>query len=397
MSIKLAYFPVQTSFSNKKTSDIPTPTQIGNTYLCPNALLNYTDNKKVRIMITPDFTNINLDKLVTHHIGNKLLEEGILLSEQATDIERSTGDYLLKYFLTAFKPEEFYHFSHPADISMNEIYTITQRIFADKTRFIQDSQQIARLLYEHSTHPKIKEGELNIALFSDAILGDETVEAIGIFKSENNVPFIKMDSSLENYSIHHDFGFELKGIDKGCIIFNSGEESGFRLLIVDHTNRSAEAVYWKDDFLQVTPVSNEYFQTNQFLGITKNFVVKKLSEEFEVSKADKIDLLNRSVEYFKAHGNFDKTQFENEVFQQDEIINSFRSFNDNWLSDNQTESLDSFEISPQAVKKQARAFKSVLKLDKNFHIYIHGDKDLIERGTEADGRKYYKIYYHTES
>ena len=35
-------------------------------------------------MITPDFTNINLNKLVTHPIGNNLLEKGILLSEQET-------------------------------------------------------------------------------------------------------------------------------------------------------------------------------------------------------------------------------------------------------------------------------------------------------------------------
>jgi hypothetical protein len=348
-------------------------------------------------MVTPDYTNINLDKLVTHHIGNKLLEEGITLSEQATDIERSSGDYLLKYFLNPFKPEEFYSFSHAVSLSMNEVYTIAQRIFSDKSSFISDSQQIARLLYEYSTHPKIKQGELNIALFSEAILGDEVVDAIGIFKSENDAAFIKMEESPLNFFIRHDFGFELKGIDKGCIIFNTGADTGYRILIVDNTNRSAEAVYWKDDFLQVTPVSDEYYQTNQFMGIAKNFVVKKLSEDFDVSKADKIDLLNRSVEYFKEHGNFDKTQFENEVFQQDNIINSFREFNDSWISENGMELLENFEISPQAVKKQARAFKSVLKLDKNFHIYIHGDKDLIERGTESDGRKYYKIYYTSES
>jgi hypothetical protein len=41
---------------------------------------------------------------------------------------------------------------------------------------------------------------------------------------------------------------------------------------------------------------------------------------------------------------------------------------------------DGFSISAEAVKKQSRVFKSVLKLDKNFHIYIHGDKELIERG-----------------
>jgi len=348
-------------------------------------------------MVTPDFTNIGLDQLITHHIGNKLLEEGILLSEEVTRIEQSTTSYLLKYFISAFKPEEFYSFNHSVNISMNEVYGIAQQIFSDKSSFIENSQKIARLLYEYSTHPKIKPGELNVALFSDADLGNEIVDAIGIFKSENDVPFIKMEGQAAKYTIHHDFGFELKGIDKGCLIFNTQEDTGYRLLIVDNTNRMAEAVYWKDEFLQVAPVSDEFYQTNQFMGITKNFVVNQLSEEFVVTKADKIDLLNRSVEYFKSHGNFDKTQFENEVLQDDGIINSFRSFNDSWQADNQIDYPESFEISPQAVKKQARAFKSVLKLDKNFHIYIHGDKDLIERGTEADGRKYYKIYFQSES
>jgi hypothetical protein len=57
---------------------------------------------------------------------------------------------------------------------------------------------------------------------------------------------------------------------------------------------------------------------------------------------------------------------------------------------------DEFEVSQQAVKKQARVFKSVLKLDKNFSIYIHGDKSFVERGKESDGRKYYKFYYDIE-
>ena len=59
-------------------------------------------------------------------------------------------------------------------------------------------------------------------------------------------------------------------------------------------------------------------------------------------------------------------------------------------------SKDNFSISTSAVKYQSRVFKSVLKLDNNFHIYIHGDKELIEKGTDNDGRKYYKIYYDLE-
>jgi hypothetical protein len=57
---------------------------------------------------------------------------------------------------------------------------------------------------------------------------------------------------------------------------------------------------------------------------------------------------------------------------------------------------DRFAISADAVKRQARVFKSVLKLDKNFHIYIHGDRNKIEQGVDENGRKFYKIYYEQE-
>ena len=49
------------------------------------------------------------------------------------------------------------------------------------------------------------------------------------------------------------------------------------------------------------------------------------------------------------------------------------------------------------MKKQAKIFKSVLKLDNNFHIYIHGKRELIEQGVDPNGRKFYKIYYEEES
>jgi hypothetical protein len=49
------------------------------------------------------------------------------------------------------------------------------------------------------------------------------------------------------------------------------------------------------------------------------------------------------------------------------------------------------------VKRQARIFKSVLKLDKNFHIYIHGDRNKIEHGVDESGRKFYKIFYEQET
>ncbi|MDR2511118.1 MAG: nucleoid-associated protein, partial [Bacteroidales bacterium] len=55
-----------------------------------------------------------------------------------------------------------------------------------------------------------------------------------------------------------------------------------------------------------------------------------------------------------------------------------------------------FVISDSAVKKQSRTFKSVIKLDKNFHIYVHGDSNLIQQG-EDDKGKFYKIRYQEEN
>jgi hypothetical protein len=117
------------------------------------------------------------------------------------------------------------------------------------------------------------------------VLDDEVVEAIGIFKSETDVPFLKMKNQKSKFNINHDYGYEIKGVDKGCFIFNTDQQNGYKILIIDNSNKSAEAQYWKDDFLKVKPVANEFHQTNQFLGIAKDYVTKKLPQEFEVNKS----------------------------------------------------------------------------------------------------------------
>ncbi len=137
--------------------------------------------------------------------------------------------------------------------------------------------------------------------------------------------------------------------------------------------------------------------TNHFLTLTKEFVTEQFPTEFETTKKDQIEILKRSVDFFKTHDTFDKEEFEQEVLQQENIIQSFSRFDERYKQENRIEIEDHFEISTQALKKQEKVFKSVIKLDKNFHIYIHGDRDLIEHGIEKDGRKFYKIYYSDES
>ncbi len=348
-------------------------------------------------MINLDFEQIELRQLATHFVGNKMREEQLKLSHSGTQIGSETLPYLLKYFLKPFKPHEFYQFGHTVELSMNPVYTMMKKLFKERDEFINNSQGLAKLLFESSSHPKIKAGEFNVAFFENIVLGDEIVEAIGIFKSETNVPFLRMNSTTTSFDINHEFGYQIKGIDKGCLVLNTGEEEGYEVLVIDNTNKSNEAQFWKDEFLKLKPLSNEFHQTKQFLTLTKNYVSDKMHEDFEVEKADKIDLLNRSMDYFKFKDEFQRVDFENEVLVDDNIIESFRKYDENYHQQREMEQPSKhFHISAPAVRKQARVFKSVLKLDKNFHIYIHGDRNMIEKGKEEDGRQFYKVYFELE-
>lgn len=347
-------------------------------------------------MSIPKFKHIDIHYLVTHHVGNKHREEALLLSDESTQIDGETIDYLLKYFLHPFKSEEYYAFTHPMGLDMNPIYKTARKIFENQDTLVDDSRDIARLLYEATNHPQIKKGELNVAYFTEIHYEGQSVDGIGIFKSESQVPFLKMQYFEKIYEINHDFGFELNSIDKACLILNSNAEEGYRVLLLDNINKQQDARYWRDDFLKLTPISNEFHQTQRVMAMTHEYLNDQLATEFPINRAEQIDLMNKSVDYFKSHDNFDKNDFAEEVLGEPEMIQAYKQFDQKYQDDYEVDIPGDFMISNQAVKKYSRNFKSVLKLDKNFHVYIHGDRELIELCYDDDGRKYYKIYFEEE-
>lgn len=342
-----------------------------------------------------EFSNVELSELAVHWVGNKLRDEELNTFAEPAEVDEESKQHLLKHFLSPFKSNEPYNFFHQTDVSLNEVYAFSKRIFRDKGSFMDFSIEIAKHLYEHSTHPKITGGELSVCMFANCIYEGKKTSAIGIFKSDNKGVFIKYQTRKDRVKVTYDNGVSSEKLEKGCLILNLDKEDGYKVFIVD-TKQSSEAQYWKEHFLKVRPISNDYNLTKLFLSATKNFVTTQLPEEVEVAKTDQIDLLNRSIQYFKEHETFNKKEFEKEVLQNKDIITSFRKYDREFASEHSLETLDSFDISNQAVLNQSKIFKRVLKLDKNFHIYIHGDKSLIEKGKEKDGRKFYKIYYDEE-
>ncbi len=344
-------------------------------------------------MDTFDFTEIDIDSIVTHHIGNKLRDEGCFLSESVSMFDDDTKSILQRYFINSLKTDILYKFTHTIDVKLNSIYSLLSDKYLNNSEesFVQMSQDIAKLLYNNSMHPKIKDGNLNVIRISNVLHNNNYTTAIGIFKSEMSVPFIKMNKCNEKYEINHEYGFEVNNIDKGCLIVNCADD--YKILIIDNTNKS-EAQYWTNDFLNVTQCQDEYYNTQNVMNLAKSFI-KELPNEFEVSRADQVDLANRTSKFFKEKDSFDMEEFANEVIEQPEVIESFNRYKEAYAQERDIEFTDSFAISDSAVKKGARALKSVIKLDKNFHIYIHGDRNKIENGEDEKG-KFYKVYYNEE-
>ncbi|HEV7348404.1 nucleoid-associated protein [Telluribacter sp.] len=339
-----------------------------------------------------DFNETIIRKLIVHRISNDAHKSSVsdnLYNYQNEEEEEILKKIFLKPFASISATNEF---THKINIALNPLFKISQAIFEDED-FIGKSKDIFTHLKSVSKHPNIKDGDLFIVKYDDIKMDNGFYEALGIYKIENKERFIET-TTRENGEIGLNFksGIGGKRLDKAClIVFN---KVPYTLLVID--NGAVETEYWKNDFLSVDYKNDYINSTNQFMALTKSFVTDRFPVEHQVTKADQIDLLNRSVNYFKSNETFSKQAFEKDVLLEESVINSFRDFDSAFREAKGIDLKDDFEISRQAVKKQAKIFKNVLKLDRNFDIYIHGDKSLIEHGVEKDGRKYYKIYYNHE-
>lgn len=342
----------------------------------------------------------SLEALSVHRVGNKIQNEFYSLSEEPLKIDDEVlAGLLMQYFLHPFEKEhEIYRFTHSSnDLNLNELFHFCSRIFSGPDLFHELGGQITKHLFDISNHPKIKSGELYVARFSDLQLEGELVDAIGIFKSETKEPYLKVDPAKGGFNLsYEEHAININKLDKGCLIFNTEKTEGFKVMVIDQTNRT-DAAYWKDEFLKLKIRNDSFNKTNTTLNVCKNFITNKIDEDFDISKADKIDLLNKSIKYFKEKDSFDIDEFSEEVIGNEKAIASFKNFTNDYNNEFDAGLDESFDISGAAVKKQARVFKSILKLDKNFHIYIHGNKELIEKGfDETKSMNFYKVYFKEE-
>ena len=338
----------------------------------------------------------SIDYISVHRVGNKANEEGMILSAEPLRLEWQLTEALQAYFKAPLKTQEYYKLYHETSLELNEVNSYVKEIFAQPDTLHEQSVKLAKHLFEASTHPNIKGGEFYTVFFKHCLLNEELVDAVGLFKSENKDTFLKVNPSGDGFDVRTDQGVNIDKLDKGCLIFDTDQDDGYLVAVVDNTNKQVEAQYWIDDFLHLKQREDEYFQTQSVMAMAKSFITKELPQQFEVEKADQADLLNKSAKFFKEQESFNMQDFEAEVIVQPEVISQFQQYKHDYQQEREMYIPDAFDISEKAVKKKQGIFKSILKLDKNFSVYIHGNRDMIERGEDAEGRKFYKLYYDQE-
>jgi len=341
------------------------------------------------------FNEAEISQIALHKVGNKIKEEKLQLSDSILKLPEEIDEVLKTWFLSSFKSEAYFNFKIDGE-TPNFLYREIKPLFDGSTDFFETSKTIAQYLYDQTHHSQIKSGDLFVIYFTNCVVDDELCDAIGIFKAENKDTFLKINPLNDSFQLETQDGININKLDKGALIFNTEDEFGYKISIVDKVNK-IEAQYWRENFLYVHERNDEFYQTQSYLDMCKGFVEQVYNKDNNVERTDQIDLLNKSAEYFKEKESFNAEEFENEVIEEPEVKNAFQEYKQLFEEQYEMQMEPEFKISEEAVKKNKRKFKSVLKLDKNFHIYIHGDQKRIEKGFDNQkNMNYYKVFFESE-
>jgi len=340
--------------------------------------------------------NTHIASLSIHKVGNKSRNEPKILSQEPYKLDDELAPLLREYFFKPFrdKEESYYQFTHEVDLEFNELYKIANAIFENPENIHEASKNIVSHLFNQSEHPHIKSGEVYITFLENMQLDNEKVNGIGIFKSELKQDFLLFKEKENQLDLILQQGINLNKLDKGCIIFNSKKEEGYKILSVD-SNRY-DARYWLEDFLGVSLFEDENFITKKYLKFCQDFARDVVLPAED--KQQEVMFMNRSVNYFAKNDAFEETNFMNEVLENPDLLPEFRNYKQEMAPKYHIEDISNFPIANTAVTAARKKIKNVINLDTNIQIkldFINSDsaERFIEKGWDEEKQMYYYLVY----
>ena len=334
----------------------------------------------------------HISHMIVHYVGNKSRDEGVSFSEKELDFTDISSE-IISMLAKSFDTKEPCHFYFESTLALNPIYTFVKTIFDDASRFQEQSEFIAKILYEKTSHPMTKSGELNIAYLSDCEIEGKRTDAIAMLKTENKQPAYQYLHTEYGYEIQKSEVISFSKVEKGCLIFNTNEENGYVVFSVDKKSKGIQSKYWNDDFLHVMTDATSYSQTKNLLSSCKAFIADNYSDGPKVEKANLISKVRKVLEHTETVSIQD---FSQEIFGSDSLNKQFETYLSSKGNPCQINEKD-ISVDAPLVRKKSSLPKTTLYLDSNFEINILGGHDKIVQGfDEAAGMNYYQFFYNKE-
>lgn len=346
-----------------------------------------------------DYSQADIRHFIIHTHGLPDHENEMVLSKNTIPVnDESLKNLLLHFFIHPFKNQAFFYYSETSRIAGNTVYPIVTEIFGHDGSFAEESQNLASRLDEFTFGNLKNESRLYVIFFTGLVVGEELVDAIGIFKTERKEQFLKIIgiNNADGIEVHD--GIPLNKPDYGCLIFNTEADQGYKALVIDPLGKKPENLAWINDFLQLQPRPDDFYATRNVVEIITGFCSQLPEPESHVERTEQIVLAQKAADYFKTHEDFDFAEFEHSVIEKPEIKKAFNDYRNMYQEANEIEIDETFKISPGAIKDAKKYFRSVIKLDKNFHVYVHAKPEYIEKGFDQKRKlNFYKLFYDNES
>lgn len=349
-----------------------------------------------------EFTEASICSYAAGLVGNKLRGEGYsapLAIERSFDTDEDLEHVMMRMVSKCFADDCCFKFNHATDLGLNPVFKECESLLMHGGNIADSYAIISEQLYKSSFHLSIKNSPFFVIQLRDVIYDGEVCDGLAIIKANFNhyIGFNFIDSDCFGFGVVD----SIEAIDpnivyKGAIVLATSAADGFRVFVKD--DGKTDFGYWKSEFLGLARVDDSLLKTSNYLQACKSFVKNVFKDSSEAPGWHTGTILQDVIGYFSNNEVFNKDDFKATCFADNDIAEAFDGHIEKLERLNQTTYANEFEISSSAVKKAAKSFKAVVKLDKNFHVYMHGDKGMVENGYDPQkGMSFYKLYYKTES
>jgi 37-kD nucleoid-associated bacterial protein len=342
-----------------------------------------------------DITEARIVRLGITWVGNKDRYEGVVVPNSVLlPVDDYAHELLTATLLKPYvKNEAFCYFHHDEDVTHHPVYQQCMELFEADDNMQTVAKALTQQLYECMEGHALKGGEFLIALIDGIALYNQPTRAIALMKVQSHTNFLRTERTADAFTLKPFAGIELEKPELSALVLELDVLEGYRVAVTDTVSKKDGRSFWRDSFLRLQPIEDDYFQTSHQMALVSEFITDK-GPRLGLNKADQADLLQKSAAYFKEHEHFDVRRFADNMFDDGVQDEAFISYRDSYAQGNAIPLEDVFEINKQAASKQMKRFKTVIKLDDNFQLSLRGRRDLIEKGFDTErGLHYYKVYF----